>query len=80
MENGSWLAYLEVEVGGCAALLCQNPNVLEYDMIHTDTTSYCLYWEVIKGAKNRDILSFKNGSEINGRKKKESNTRKKSSK
>ena len=23
MENGSWLAYLEVEVGGCAALLCQ---------------------------------------------------------
>ncbi len=23
LENGSWLAYLEVEVGGCAALLCQ---------------------------------------------------------
>lgn len=31
--------------------LCQNQNVLEYDMIKTPTSIYCNYWELFEGEK-----------------------------
>lgn len=59
--------------------LCQNPEVLPYDIINTETSIYCLRWKAISGNNKESVNTthFRNGVKI-GRKKKVTKTRKKS--
>lgn len=58
--------------------MCQNPEVLEYDMVMTPTSIYCNRWRPVQ---HKSTTQFKKGVELNGRKKSILQaTRKKSSK
>lgn len=46
--------------------VCQNPNVLKYDMVVTQTSIYCNRWKMCSRKK---ATTFKGGKELNGRKK-----------
>lgn len=41
--------------------MCQNPNVLKYDMVVTQTSIYCNQWKL---CKRRSATAFKGGNEI----------------
>lgn len=60
--------------------LCQNPDVLEYDMINTSNTIYCLQWKPVLGNKKESRVGFKNGVSLSGHKKEIKKTGRKSSK
>ena len=47
------------QASGDKAEMCQNPNVLEYDMVTTDTSVYCLKWE--QNSTNKDSMFKKSG-------------------
>lgn len=47
--------------------VCQNPNVLKYDMVVTPTSIYCNRWKMNK--RNNNTM-FKRGVNLNGHKKK----------
>lgn len=50
--------------------LCQNPDVLEYDMINTSSSIYCLRWKAVEGRKDeKDKFGFKSGVSLSGHKK-----------
>ena len=46
--------------------VCQNPDVLQYDMVVTTTTIYCNRW---KPVQRKSPTKFKKGVDICGRKK-----------
>lgn len=46
--------------------VCQNPDVLKYDMVVTPTNIYCNRWKM---TKRNDSTTFKGGEKLNGRKK-----------
>lgn len=46
--------------------VCQNPNVLKYDMVVTTTNIYCNHWKMNKRVGS---TTFKKGVELNGHKK-----------
>lgn len=46
--------------------MCQNPNVLKYDMVITQTSIYCNRWKM---CRRKSASTFKGGKELNGRKK-----------
>ena len=60
--------------------LCQDPNVLEYDIVHNERSTYCLHWKPVNPKHNRGNSGFKNGVKIGGRKKKVQKTRSQSRK
>lgn len=60
--------------------LCQNPDVLEYDMINTESSIYCLRWQPVKGKPEENKSGFKSGVSLVGRKKEVTSTRKTNSK
>lgn len=60
--------------------LCQNPDVLEYDMINTESSIYCLQWKPVEDSKNDDKNTFRSGVSLVGHKKKVSKARKNSGK
>lgn len=39
--------------------VCQNPNVLKYDMVVSETSIYCTKWELAKRANNNPAKSVK---------------------
>ena len=39
--------------------VCQNPEVLKYDMVVTETSIYCTKWELAKRANNSPTKSVK---------------------
>ena len=39
--------------------VCQNPEVLKYDMVVTETSIYCTKWELVKRANNSPTKSVK---------------------
>ena len=41
--------------------MCQNPNVLQYDMVVTDNNIYCLQWRPSSSSKADKSLFKKNG-------------------
>lgn len=41
--------------------ICQNPDVLEYDMIYTDTNIYCLKWSANFNKTSQQSLFKKSG-------------------
>ena len=44
--------------------LCHNSNVTEYDMVHTPTDYYCLYWDYEgSGNKKPSVISPRSGIE-----------------
>lgn len=47
--------------------VCQNPNVLKYDMVVTPTNIYCNRWKMCKRRKSTD---FKGGARLSGQPKK----------
>ena len=47
--------------------MCQNPNVVKFDMVVTSTNIYCNRWKM---CKRKNLTDFKGGAKINGRKKK----------
>lgn len=47
--------------------VCQNPNVLKYDMVVTATNIYCSRWKL---NKRSDATTFKKGVSLNEHKKK----------
>lgn len=47
--------------------VCQNPNVLKYDMVITATNIYCNHWKM---NKRKGSTTFKKGVELNGYSKK----------
>ena len=55
--------------------LCQNSNVLAYDLVQTSHSVYCLYWKPVKPKHNNET-AFKNGVSFGGRKKAVKKTRK----
>lgn len=46
--------------------VCQNPNVLKYDMVVTANNIYCNRWKM---CRRKSATAFKGGAEINGREK-----------
>lgn len=46
--------------------MCQNPDVLKYDMIVTANNIYCNRWQMTERKKS---TTFKKGVSLNGRKK-----------
>lgn len=42
--------------------VCQNPNVLKYDMVITSTSIYCNHWKM---NKRKGSTTFKRGVSIN---------------
>lgn len=60
--------------------LCQNTEVLEYDMINTESSIYCLLWTPVKIKPKASKTGFKNGVSLRGRKKTVTKTRKTSGK
>lgn len=60
--------------------LCQNLEVLEYDMVVSNNMVCCLHWKPVKGRKDEESgVCFKSGVKLSGRKKKVTETRKKRS-
>lgn len=55
--------------------VCQNQNVLKYDMVVTQNNIYCNYWKM---SKRKSSTSFKKGVEFCGHKEKITKPRKKS--
>lgn len=47
--------------------MCQNPEVLKYDMVVTSTNIYCNRWKL---TKRQDVTTFKGGTKLNGQQKK----------
>lgn len=47
--------------------VCQNPNVLKYDMVVTATNIYCNRWRI---SSRSNTTTFKKGVSLNGYKKK----------
>ena len=43
--------------------LCHNKNVTEYDMIHTPTNYYCLYWQCEGQDSKPSFVSPRSGIE-----------------
>lgn len=43
--------------------VCQNSNVLKYDMVITTTNIYCNHWKL---NKRKGATTFKKGVELNG--------------
>ena len=39
--------------------VCQNPNVLKYDMVVSETSIYCTKWELAKRVSNNPAKSVK---------------------
>ena len=58
--------------------LCQNPNVLEYDLVHSERATYCLHWKPVTPKAGSQKTTFKSGVNIGGHKKTLKSTRKKS--
>lgn len=48
--------------------VCQNPNVLQYDMVVTPTNIYCNRWKI--SSRKSNTTTFKKGISLNGYKKK----------
>lgn len=42
--------------------MCQNPNVLKYDMVITPTNIYCNHWKI---SSRKSATTFKKGTELN---------------
>lgn len=45
--------------------MCQNQNVLKYDMVVTSSNIYCNRWKL---CSHKDATTFKGGVKLNGRK------------
>lgn len=51
--------YHYFQASGDKEEICQNPNVLKYDMVITESSIYCLKWE--PSSSNKDSMFKKGG-------------------
>lgn len=60
--------YFYQEIGDDCEM-CQNPNVIKYDMVVTTNNIYCNKWKMSK-RQPKEPTVFKRGVNVSGRKKK----------
>lgn len=60
--------------------VCQNSEVLQFDMIVTETSIYCNRWRISHREESNNSIFKQGGKSLNGRKKEISASREKSSK